>query len=260
MLTRKLKCQTCGQPQVIESNSSSFTCYTCFSENSELVAFENTLLKTAANPKESEKITPKSQIKIKKEKVYKCDLCYSELKQELQKLENLFICKKCFSGQKNDFSHRKFIIYGPQKIKSYTLSKIIKTFVLHFPVEDYEITGIFESKLDLDLELSRESLLNKSKKLFSNEIQVGDSLFDDFVYIDSQANETTINFLKSPEIQGAILYILNEAKTLKIKNNILTVFYEIKTMGLDGDSKEIPNIPILKRSMSVLLHFLELAT
>jgi hypothetical protein len=54
-------------------------------------------------------------------------------------------------------------------------------------------------------DFSREGMLNKLRKLFQREIEVGDPLFDDFVYINTREREETEALLRRSGAQSTLM-------------------------------------------------------
>jgi hypothetical protein len=69
----------------------------------------------------------------------------------------------------------------------------------------------------------REGLLERAKKLFVEEVEVGSALFDDLIYVVSDTPERTRALLAAPRVQQALLLLVDETRYVEIEGNELRV-------------------------------------
>ena len=68
-----------------------------------------------------------------------------------------------------------------------------------------------------------EGFTHKLRKLFSSEIQVGDPMFDDAVFVSTNTNEATVAFLNKPGVQDAIYGFVTSGGSVSINRAALSI-------------------------------------
>jgi hypothetical protein len=122
-----------------------------------------------------------------------------------------------------------------------------------------ELTGSVPRRIGLAGKFTREKLGHKLVKIFKREIQVGDPLFDDMVYVSETADERNLaEYLANEGVQSAIMEFLATGAmggttkcAVEIAGNSITARVE-DWEGFD----ESPGSPY-RRSIIALLHYLE---
>ena len=101
---------------------------------------------------------------------------------------------------------------------------------------------------------TREGFLQKAKKIFKREPQVGDDAFDAAVYIESDDESTTLSFLEQSGVKSALWELL--AETGELQGSYVTIGEEMvrarTTSANPGVRREAPLY------IAVLVHRLEL--
>jgi hypothetical protein len=76
----------------------------------------------------------------------------------------------------------------------------------------------------------REGLLERAKKLFVDEVEVGSALFDDLIYVVTDTKDATTRLLGKQRVQQALLLLVDETRCVEIEGTELRV--------LDSDSPD----------------------
>lgn len=74
---------------------------------------------------------------------------------------------------------------------------------------------------DLHVRFSRENILDKVAKIFTREIQVGDPLFDDMIYVRSKESSPVRGFLASEGVQSAVMEMVGSRGSLTIEGDLV---------------------------------------
>lgn len=69
----------------------------------------------------------------------------------------------------------------------------------------------------------REGLLERAKKLFAAEVEVGSALFDDLIYVVTDTPAETAALLAKPRVQQALLLLVDETRYVEIEGDQLRV-------------------------------------
>ena len=75
----------------------------------------------------------------------------------------------------------------------------------------------------LNVVFGKESVLKKLGKLFSKELQVGDSSFDSKVYITTSNKESTLRFLKNDDVKALVLELVGDGGTVAVNGSRVDV-------------------------------------
>ena len=73
-------------------------------------------------------------------------------------------------------------------------------------------------------DFSREGMLAKLRKLFQREIQVGDPIFDDFVYISTRQREDTEALLRRSGAQSTLMDLLCRFDRVSFNNGTFELY------------------------------------
>ena len=69
----------------------------------------------------------------------------------------------------------------------------------------------------------REGLLERAKKLFVDEVEVGSAVFDDLIYVVTSTREPTAELIKHGRVQQALLLLVDETRHVEIEGDELRV-------------------------------------
>lgn len=74
----------------------------------------------------------------------------------------------------------------------------------------------------------REGLLERARKLFTDEVEVGSAVFDDLIYIITASREATAALVHHERVQQALLLLVNDTRYVEIEGD------EIRLSDADG--------------------------
>ena len=69
----------------------------------------------------------------------------------------------------------------------------------------------------------REGLVERAKKLFVDEVEVGSSWFDDHVYVVTSTREATAALLENKRVQQALILLVNPSRTVEVDRDTVRV-------------------------------------
>lgn len=69
----------------------------------------------------------------------------------------------------------------------------------------------------------REGLLERAKKLFVDEVEVGSAVFDDLIYVVTSTREATAALVKHGRVQQALLLLVDETRHVEIEGDELRI-------------------------------------
>ena len=69
----------------------------------------------------------------------------------------------------------------------------------------------------------REGLLERAKKLFVDEVEVGSAVFDDLIYVVTSTRDATAELVKHGRVQQALLLLVDETRHVEIEGDELRV-------------------------------------
>jgi hypothetical protein len=69
----------------------------------------------------------------------------------------------------------------------------------------------------------REGLVERAKKLFVDEVEVGSSWFDDHVYVVTSTREATAAFLQDQRVQQALILLVDPSRHVEIDHDSVRV-------------------------------------
>lgn len=171
-----------------------------------------------------------------------CGLCGEPLTRGGARLCSLDLCDNCFHGDPScrllkrgfEISFKRFRRVGrDSRIGGSTEHHLVMRGRLW---RDFGVSASFV----------REDFTSRLGKLFSKEIQVGDPLFDDLVYVKGSTDPKLAALLREPEVQGVILEFFSVPATLKIDRT------ELIAEQLQPDTP--PEDTALRRAMLIALH------
>ena len=91
----------------------------------------------------------------------------------------------------------------------------------------------------------REHVGHALIKRFSRELQVGDELFDDAVYIDTEMPAALWEFVGRTEVQSALMYLVGMIVPVRIENGLLLVEARGSPTPYDGASAALAAVVVL---------------
>lgn len=101
---------------------------------------------------------------------------------------------------------------------------------------DRQVTLLLGLPKDTKLNVSfvREGFLERAKKLFVEEVEVGSAVFDDLIYVVTSTREATAAFLTNERVQQALLLLVDETRHVEIEGE------ELRVLDSDapGDSRD----------------------
>ena len=167
-----------------------------------------------------------------------CELCKGEtVKENIFRYAALNICKLCDSNieiYKRLKKSRKFNII--EDSKTYHLqSGIIVVWTIKYKI-DFDI--------NMKMVLKKEGIVSAVHKIFKNELEIGDHIFDDAIWIRGNPEEQVKNFLNHEGMQTVILELVGNGGILKIDRDYLEYYIE------SGSSNRSLNC-------AILVHYLE---
>ncbi|MFT3925702.1 MAG: hypothetical protein QM778_24385 [Myxococcales bacterium] len=69
----------------------------------------------------------------------------------------------------------------------------------------------------------REGLIERAKKLFVDEVEVGSSWFDDHVYVVTSTREATSALLESERVQQALILLVDPSRHVEVDHDTVRV-------------------------------------
>jgi hypothetical protein len=69
----------------------------------------------------------------------------------------------------------------------------------------------------------REGLLERAKKLFVDEVEVGSAVFDDLIYVVTSTRQATETLIRHGRVQQALLLLVDETRHVEVEGNELRV-------------------------------------
>jgi hypothetical protein len=71
-----------------------------------------------------------------------------------------------------------------------------------------------------------EGLLTRLRKLFTEEVEVGSSLFDDHVFVVTDTHDSTAQLLSRPRAQTALLLLITPSRYVEVLGDLVRVVDE----------------------------------
>lgn len=141
-----------------------------------------------------------------------CALCEDELSGPGQRTCGVELCWACYGGDLRErLRPRGFVI----EEKTWTSSPSSADGQI---IYNTRVTGVVAIHSVPRAIFSRESLGTKLVKFFGrHEIQVGDSLFDDAIWVDTDTPEITAHLLRHEGLQSVVLDAVHELGALQLQ-------------------------------------------
>jgi hypothetical protein len=68
-----------------------------------------------------------------------------------------------------------------------------------------------------------QGILERAKKVFLNEIEVGSSWFDESIYVSTSTREATEKALENPRAQQALILLVDPSRRVEIEDTVIRV-------------------------------------
>ena len=98
-----------------------------------------------------------------------------------------------------------------------------------------ELTIQLPGKARAQATFTREGLVTSLKKLFKNELQMGEKSFDDVVYVSTDTPEATASFLSSAQVRDTVRRAVVDGGSVQIVGNVVIV----KMQGIGDDDPDV---------------------
>lgn len=172
-----------------------------------------------------------------------CGLCGEPLGAGGGRTAGLDLCLDCWQAvEEGPLAARGLCLTSRRWSQTVSTGKTTVTY--HY----VELTGRLPQPSGLALRLTRERVFHKVLKLFSRELQVGDPLFDDVVYVGGKARPGDEALLCIPGFQDVILEIVSENGWVEIGDSTIKATRMLPT----SDADDTP----LRRAALVATHLL----
>jgi len=122
---------------------------------------------------------------------------------QLRRDHELDICDRCALG-----GAQAMMAWRGHTITKREWTTTVQSQRSTYTIYHLAITGQAPSGFCVTADFSREGMLTKLRKLFQREVQVGDPLFDDFVYINTRDREDTEALLRRSGAQSTLMDLL----------------------------------------------------
>lgn len=107
----------------------------------------------------------------------------------------------------------------------------------YYTVNHMAVTASPRAEFSVTAVFSREGLLDKLRKLLRRELQVGDPLFDDFVFIKTEDRQETEALLHRSGAQSTLMELVSRFDRVALNNGVVELhkqsMQEIE-FGIDG--------------------------
>jgi len=160
--------------------------------------------------------------------IKRCGLCGGDPGASgYNRVGGLDICDGCLHGDMSTrLKHMGIVVDGKAVQVARSSGSAYDSGDPHIVVE-IEVGGTCPNHLPIGLAFSREGFTAKIAKLFTKEIQVGDPLFDDFIYIRCSGDEDIAErFLADEGVQTAIMELVGPKGHVTIEGGQIGVFTE----------------------------------
>lgn len=158
-----------------------------------------------------------------------CELPHARV--HLRRDHELDICDPCARGGAQPAlasrGHRLTIREWTSKVNSPNSS---------YTIHHLAVTGSAPAGFPVSATFSREGMLTRLRKLFQREIQVGDPLFDDFVFVDTDERHETEALLRRSGAQSTLMDLLGRFDRVTFNKGGSFELYKAETNPIDfGD-------------------------
>ena len=102
-----------------------------------------------------------------------------------------------------------------------------------YTIHHLAVTGSASAGFPVTADFSREGMLTRLRKLFQREIQVGDPLFDDFVFVNTDERHETEALLRRTGAQSTLMDLLGRFERVTFKKGGTFELYKESTDPID---------------------------
>lgn len=88
------------------------------------------------------------------------------------------------------------------------------------------VHGVPHARIPATATFTREGVWEKLKKLFNKEIQVGDPLFDDFIYIGTGDRAATHALLQDSGVQSVLMDLVGDHERVSFAHGAVEVYHQ----------------------------------
>ena len=117
----------------------------------------------------------------------------------------------------------------------------------HYTFYHYSITARPRVSLSFRASFARESTLDRMIKVFRRELQVGDPLFDDFIYISTRDRAQVTTLLDSTGAQSTLMDLVSRFNSVFFDGGA----FEVRERGTEAIS---PDAPAMLSVAAMLVH------
>lgn len=153
-----------------------------------------------------------------------CELPFA--REHLRRDHELDICDHCANGGAQEAlaarGHKLTVREWTSKVRSPNSSYTVYHLAVTGTTPGFTVTA----------EFTREGMLTRLRKLFKHEVQVGDPLFDDFVFINTDDRRETEALLRRSGAQSTLMDLLGRFDRVSFKYGTIEL-YEQNTAPID---------------------------
>jgi hypothetical protein len=83
-----------------------------------------------------------------------------------------------------------------------------------------------------------QGFLERAKKMFVNELEVGSSFFDEGIYVSTDTREATARLLESKRTQQALLLLVDPSRFVEVESTVVRVIdHDVHDDGRDATAE-----------------------
>jgi len=174
-----------------------------------------------------------------------CELCLEYLDDgQLNRHSGIDLCDRCLEGDVMSRVRPRGFHFDVETWKTTSTDSNNRKKTWY----NVRVTGSLPDDPPVDAAFCSEGLLEKIAKLFRKEIQVGDPLFDDYVYVRTDTPEATERLLESEGAQMAIMEFVTSDGLVSIDSG--------RVSARRSDVDKMPDTDSMYLNTALLLHFL----
>lgn len=149
----------------------------------------------------------------------RCAFCeHPQAPAQLRREFELDMCDRCASGWAESALRAR-----GHAISSREWTTRVRSHQSSYTVHHMSIDAQSPAPLDVTASFTREQALHKLLKLFRREVEVGDALFDDFVYVRTRDRPNTAVLLRDTGVQAALIDLVGRVDAVHLRRGALQV-------------------------------------
>lgn len=163
-----------------------------------------------------------------------CAFCETPLpRKQLRRDHELDICDPCATGG----AQAAMLARGNTlTVREWTTS-VRSPNGSHYTIHHMAVTARSRTEFSVTADFSREGFIDKLRKLFRREIQIGDPLFDDFVFIKTEDRSETEALLHHSGAQSTLMELVSRFDRVSLANGVVELHKQsMQELGLGLDS------------------------